>query len=308
MRKFIVVSLILAGFMLMGGLQSPVSAQSPGIDAKPTFLNRIPGLYVHGWPSFAVSYPKDWVDQPLFPGEVFRVAALRPPVPPSPSFVVHAFPNSADISGSSELLASFLRRISQDVKVLYNKPSKLKDGTSAQEGEIEWLIPNGPKINSFLLATKKDGMWIWISLHDDKGRLGEDLMSIAYTLNVPQGKQEPAKLPSEIRELLDKSCRDIEKGDAGRMMTNFSSRFLHNGMKKAALEQWFRYAPESPIQQGFTACTYTVTYFEPQGDKAYLAGFRGGKLKSGADASPFPIGDNRLINENGQWKWYGNQK
>lgn len=305
MKKLIVLAMTIAVVVLAAAL---VHAQTLGIDAKPTFLSPTAGLYVNGWPAFAVSHPKEWVEQPLMPNELYRVAAPRPSLPPSPALVISAFPYPGDISGSASFLAGFLGQIGKEVKVLYDKPSKLQDGTPAQEAEIEWVLTNGPKINSFLLATEKDGIWIWVSLHHDQGMIGDDLKRIAYSLKVSQGKPKPVKLPPDVQAFLDKFCSDIDSGDAAKVMTNYSDRYVYNRMKKGDQELWYRYSPYSPLQLGITGATVTVTIFEPQADKAYLAGFHGGKPKSGAPGPTPPIADNQIIKENGQWKWYGNQK
>lgn len=303
--KWMVSTIVLATVMCL--YFASVYAQSPAGDVKPTFISPTPGLYVHGWPAFTVSYPKEWVEQPPTPMEVFRVGALRQSLPPSPLLGIYSFGKPEDISGSADFLATNLARSSKDIKVLSNKPSKLQDGTPAQEAEIEWVAPSGLKWNTFLLATKKEGVWIWINLSYDKGKIEEDLKNIAYSLKVPQGKPEPVKLPPDIRGFLDKHCRDIETGDAAKVITNFSDQFLNNGMKKAAQEQWLRSSPLSGVVAGVASNEMTVTVFEPQGDRAYLAGFIAGTLKSGA---PFlsPMNQQHMIKENGQWKWYGNQK
>jgi hypothetical protein len=44
-----------------------------------------------------------------------------------------------------------------------------------------------------------------------------------------------------------------------------------------------------------------VTEFVPEGDRAYLAGF--GRINLGTGM----VGDT-IIKENGEWKWYGNQR
>ena len=284
MKNFVAVSLIMAGMVLIGGFFTFTQAQSSGIDAKPTVISPTPGLYVNGWPPFTVSYPKDWAEQRVQgPGEVFRAAALRPPLPPSPTLAVVTFGNSADISGAANMLAGIFGSIGfKDVKVLYDKPSKLQDGTPAQEAEIEFVPPNAPKINGFLLTTKKDGAWIMITMYGDKGMIGEDVKSIAYSLKVSQGKQEPVKVPPDVQAFLDKWNSDIDSHDVARIMSNLSDQFRQSGMDKKAVEGWFRTGPDSPVQLGITSAATTVTIFEPQGDKAYLAGFQTGNPKSGA--------------------------
>jgi len=162
MKKFVAISLIMAGMVLVGGVLTLTQAQTPGIDAKPTFLSPTPGLYVNGWPLFAVSYPKEWAAQPLGPNQVCRVAAPRPSLPPSPSLTISVFPGPGEISGSADLLAGFLPTIGgKDVKILYDKPAKLQDGAPAQEAEVEWVPAKGPKLNTYRLASEKDGIWIW---------------------------------------------------------------------------------------------------------------------------------------------------
>jgi hypothetical protein len=61
MKKLIVLSLIMAGIVLMTGFSAPTKAQTPASDLKPTFINPtpMPGLFVNGWPPFTVSYPKE---------------------------------------------------------------------------------------------------------------------------------------------------------------------------------------------------------------------------------------------------------
>ncbi len=196
----------------------------------------------------------------------------------------------------------------QDVKILYDRPANLQDGTPAQEVEIEWVWPNGPKTNTFLLATKRDSMWIWVSLYNDQGLTGDNLKKIAYSLKVQQGKQEPVKLPADVQAFIDESLKDLIGGDLEKIMSHVSDRNLNNGMKKAGLKQFYLYSPYSPLKVGIESGKTTITIFEPQGNKAYLTGFPAGKLKSGAPWPETPLGDRQIIKENGQWKWYGNQK
>jgi hypothetical protein len=51
----------------------------------------------------------------------------------------------------------------------------------------------------------------------------------------------------------------------------------------------------------------TVTVFEPHGDKAYIDGFflRSFKPILSLKAA---MGVQQIVNEHGQWKWFGNQK
>lgn len=88
MKKLIVLSLIVAGIVLMAGFSTPAQVQSPGVDAKPTFISPTPGLYVNGWPPFTVSYPKDWEELPPKPMAVFEAAGTRLGLYPSPVLAI----------------------------------------------------------------------------------------------------------------------------------------------------------------------------------------------------------------------------
>jgi hypothetical protein len=51
-----------------------------------------------------------------------------------------------------------------------------------------------------------------------------------------------------------------------------------------------------------------VTVFEPRGDKAYVDGFFLMKGKGDTSAARVPMLFRQIINEHGQWKWFGTQK
>jgi hypothetical protein len=46
----------------------------------------------------------------------------------------------------------------------------------------------------------------------------------------------------------------------------------------------------------------TTTDFVPAGDRAYLTGF------VITNSGTFPINETSIIKENGEWKWYANQR
>jgi hypothetical protein len=317
MKKLIIVLLITAIMLLAGSFSAFTQAQSPASQVKPTFLAPTPGTYVHGWPAFTVSYPKDWVEQPPsryagMAGEFFRVAA--PDSKPFaqnirvPYFSVSIFPTPLPIDKWSDILVPTLRLPGSDIKIVYDKPSQLKDGTPAQEAEIEW-VSNAVKVNMLVLTTKKYAAWVQIIQASDKGKRMEDVKAYAYSLTFQPGREEPVKMPSDVKAFLDKYSSDLVSGNVERIMANFSDRFLNQSRKKAFYEIWFQNSPDSPIQRGLISSEATVTVFEAQGDKAYVDGFCASKTRDHADkALKEPIGFRQIIKEQGQWKWYGNQR
>ena len=63
----------------------------------------------------------------------------------------------------------------------------------------------------------------------------------------------------------------------------------------------------APITAGVTSNEVTVTILCLRGTRRTLRDSRG-KLKSGDPSPTPPIAGNQIIKENGEWKWYGNQK
>jgi hypothetical protein len=315
MKKLIVVLLITAIMLSVGSFSGFTQAQSPASQVKPTFLAPTPGTYAHGWPAFIVSCPKDWVEQPLRMGgvgEVFRVAA--PDSKPFaqnirvPYFAVSVFPTPLPIDKWSDILVPTLRLPGSDIKIVYDKPSQLKGGAPAQEAEIEW-VSNEVKVNMLVLTTGKDAAWIQIIQASDKGKIGEDVKNYAYSLTFQQGREEPVKVPSDVQEFLDKYSSDLVSGNVERIMANFSDRFLNQRRKKAFYEQWLRNSPDSPIKRGLISSEATVTVFEAKGDKAYVDGFFASKARDHADkAQKESMNFRQIIKEQGQWKWYGDQR
>jgi len=307
MKKLIVLAMIMAVMLLVAAL---VHAQSPPSDLKPTFISPTPGLYVNGWPAFTVSYPKEWVEQRHLTGAVFFAGVHRPDIPVYdylPSLAVGVVLSPLPLEDWAKLCMPVWVEMATDIKILSDKPSRLKDGSPAREVQYEWVFKNGPKVNGFWLATKKDLMWIVTGLTDDK-KVGDDLKRIDYSLTFLQGREAPVQVPPDVRAFLDMWCTDVTSGDVKTIMSHFSDRFLNSGASKAFVEQWWRNDPASPIRRGVISQEPTVTVFEPRGDKAYIDGFYTEKAKGDLNALKEPMSFQQIINEHGEWRWYGNQK
>ena len=150
--------------------------------------------------------------------------------------------------------------------------------------------------------------WVSIILSADEEKLGEDAKRIAYSLTFQPGREKPVNVPPDVRAFLDMYCTDIMSHDVKTIMAHYSDRFLLNGGNKAITEQWFRNDPTSPVQQGAMPCEAIATVFEPRGDKAYIDGFMLDKAKGEAAAVKVPMLSQQIIQEHGEWRWFGNQK
>jgi putative intracellular protease/amidase len=311
MKKSIVFFLAYVAVVLLVG---PAFAQdeNPADVLKPTFLAPIPGLYVHGWPAFTVSYPKEWAGQPAKPFENFRAAASRQGLPAPPFLTVSVFVWFTPLNEMYQfvLAGMTIGGVGKDFKVLFNRPTRLADGTPGQEAEVEWTFMNGPRLNSFVLAVKKDATWIMVSIHHDQGKTGDDLKRIAYSLKLMPELEKPVQVPYDVKAFLDRASGNLVSRDLGKIMDDYSNNFRNNGLPKASLGTYIQTHPDSPIIQGkgLTSRSTTVTIFEPRGDKAYIDGFFTDKSQEAAlPPVTRAMGNLQIIKEKGQWKWYGDQ-
>ena len=96
-----------------------------------------------------------------------------------------------------------LKKVGQNIKVLYDKAAVLEDGTPAREMEIEWVPYGGPKLNTLFLTVKSEDAWIAVALSDTKGSIGEDLRKIPYSLRVRPAKEIPSAYHYKIPEATD---------------------------------------------------------------------------------------------------------
>jgi hypothetical protein len=203
-----------------------------------------------------------------------------------------------------------------DFKILSDKPSRLKDGTPAREVEFEFVpkydpnvgsLKNRPTLSFFAVMAKRELALVNVSFYDDK-KIGDDLKKIAYSLTFLQGREEPVNVPPDVRAFLTMYCADLGNHEVGTLMVHFSDRFLYSSANKALVEQYFRNDPTAPLHLDTVSCEPTVTVFEPQGDKAYVDGFFLFKAKGDANALKLPMEFMQIVNEHGQWMWYGNHK
>ena len=112
------------------------------------------------------------------------------------------------------------------------------------------------------------------------------------------GKDEPVKLPPHIREFLDRHNNDLISHDVAKAMANYSDKYLDSGIRKGERERIIRQNNDSLMSYKMT-----ITDFVSAGDRAYLTGF---VIINNLFTNS--ITDTTIIKENGEWKWYGNQR
>jgi hypothetical protein len=297
MKKLIVISVIMAFILLAGSSFASAHAQDTAKEDKPTFYRLIPGVYVNGWPRFTVTYPKDWVEHTPYPQEVFRVGVSGPT--PEGWFSVTTAPLSYPDLPSLDKLADHLLnffRAAKDLTIVSDKPSRLRDGSPAREVEIK-MIMNDVLVAHVFLTTKMLDLWISPGVGSRSGKISEDLKAILYSLTYQPGKDEPVKVPLDVQEFLDRNCNDLLSHDLAKIMANYSDGFLNSGWRKGEMERFWmqRIGPITSVEVG-------ITDFVAEGDKAHLAGF------ISRNGAKYVLKETSIIKENGEWKWYGNQR
>jgi len=293
MKKLIVLPLITAVMLLTWGSVAPAHGQDTAKDDKPTFYHLIPGTYVNGWPRFTIHYPKDWVEEPHLPQEAFRARAPGPGHHPDFAVTPDSLPVPLDkVAG---FWMSYFKAIDKDVTVVSDKPSQLKDGTPARE-VVYQMVENGAPLHIFALGTMKGGVVV-ATVVGSTTKIGEDLKGILYSLQYEPGKDELVEVPPDIRAFLDKFSSDMVSHDIAKVMTCYSDRYLDSGTKKGEVERFWK-----QLIGSITSSEVGITDFEGTGDKAYLTGFHS------VNGLRHPLGGTSIIRENGEWKWYGNQR
>jgi hypothetical protein len=113
----------------------------------------------------------------------------------------------------------------------------------------------------------------------------------------PKTPQKAAKLPADVKAFIadyDQACfnKNLET-----MADLISDQFLYNGITKQMALEFLSgnlpYMSEAKI---------IITKFEPEGDEVEIDAL----LKDKYFEAPFLTGS-KLVKEDGQWKWYGNQ-
>jgi hypothetical protein len=294
MRKYLVVLVIVALMLSVGNVLAPCNAQSPTSSDTPTFYRLFPGTYVNPWPRFTIHYPKDWVEVRPLPQEIFRAAA--PGSAPYPFFVVALGPNPVPLEQFADYMVTMWGRAATDVTVVTNKPTTLKDGTPAREMEMQMIL-NGAPLYTRGVVTKKDDLMIVTSFGSRDGRVGEDLVTMLYSRESQPDKDVPVKVPPDVQQLLDKMNNDVVSHDVATVMSHYSDSFLNSGTRKGEMERNFRQWIGS-----VTSLKATITDFVAERDKAHLAGF------VTINGATFPTMETSIIKENGEWRYYGNQR
>jgi hypothetical protein len=123
-------------------------------------------LFVHKSPDFTLTVPK-WIDQKSKNPNAVLLRVLKPGSAPTLEVTVSDLPPGWTYQDSAPAFIKSLETQlkASDIKILYEREIKLKDGTPAYEYEVKWKYGMWPA-RSYAVVVLKDKIKIWASVTD----------------------------------------------------------------------------------------------------------------------------------------------
>lgn len=125
------------------------------------------GEYVHQAPAFTVTYPDSFESVPPRKeiGQVFSAKTAGS----LPTFQVSVLKVQEGVKladACQKVYVEILKKGSEDVNLISNKPAKLADGTPAYESKIIWNYMGLIDLETLVLNVYKDKKHIIVAVHD----------------------------------------------------------------------------------------------------------------------------------------------
>ncbi|MFX1409489.1 MAG: SDR family NAD(P)-dependent oxidoreductase [Promethearchaeota archaeon] len=132
--------------------------------------------------SFSISYPDYLIE--INPPLISRKQVFAATDGSFQDLEVHVsrIPKNMRLEDATEGIADILKNFGNNIKIVSNKQIKLKDGTSANEGEIYYKYRGYREITSHHVSTFKENKWIRISIYAGIFENNEDLKKIVHSL------------------------------------------------------------------------------------------------------------------------------
>jgi len=282
-KGFITAILLIVGLVVTGCATSP--------EPKEQAVQQ----YQSGWPAFSFSYPDTWsVKLRPIPGQIFRVEA--PETLPEAAASVNAN-MPTPVKFFSRSIVPVLGNFGSKIEVVSDQAVTLKNGSPAQETVVDWAPQTGPPLTTLFVTAQKEGMWITLAVSSEKGKMTDDLKTVAYSLSVDQREQPPVALPADVTQFLSGVSEAVVDHDLEEVMSYYSDQYLHTGRTKADVRKFY----ESVIDQ-IPDFNIVLTKFEKEKNLAAVAGY------VEVMGSRYPIPSNVLRQlDDGRWEYYGDQ-
>jgi methyltransferase (TIGR00027 family) len=117
----------------------------------------------------------------------------------------------------------------------------------------------------------------------------------------PSPTSHTVAVPADIQTFFDQYNKDLLTHEFWRIMASYSGKYLDNGATNTFMSYYWLMVCEVPSVKAITSANTILTNLQINGDIARYSGFT--KTNMGYD-----LAEGIIIKENGQWKFYGNQK
>ncbi|HOW56464.1 MAG TPA: hypothetical protein PKZ12_00565 [Smithellaceae bacterium] len=126
-------------------------------------------------------------------------------------------------------------------------------------------------------------------------------VALAGCASGPQVAPAKVQVPADVQAFFDKFAKDIATQKMDVIGANYSDKFMQNGFNK----EGFLYVLSGSISM-VTKYSVKLTKYEVDKNNPNIAHIEG-SADLGFMTADFVPGS-MMIKENGEWKWYGNQK
>jgi len=143
--------------------------------------------FTHHSPGFVIQYPEEWTQlkvPPLIPHAVFF--AIKPGGADFSIRVVEksdpTFPSDFSLENATQKMALMLENYGTDCTIISDNQTKLKDGTPASEGVVEYRNSGTTRAKVFGFRVEKEDKWIIFTIGAISQCFKEDFFKIPYSL------------------------------------------------------------------------------------------------------------------------------
>jgi len=136
--------------------------------------------FEHPSPRFSMTYPADWMElHPIMdPNYVFNAGF------PGRDLLIHVsdIPSGLTLENTTKAVAEVLKLFGNEINIISDKQTQLKDGTPGQEGVIEYLLRGVMNMKLIIVSCFKDNKWIRVRVSGQTRLYNEEFKEIVYTL------------------------------------------------------------------------------------------------------------------------------
>ena len=139
--------------------------------------------YKHISPAFSISYPNDWTQLNPVPTPILKMVFLALKIPKyGLSITISKKSQGMLLENTTKKLVRYLKSSGDDIKIISSQPTKLRDGTLANETEIEYMRFGFTKYKVICVTAFSDDKVIRVIISAVANCYSEELKKIAYSL------------------------------------------------------------------------------------------------------------------------------